>query len=127
MTVNRGVSAITTSSIDNTAKHPAKLSDNIATGFLTSRDGKIEFDIIRDGIPTTSQTGKTLIVFITGRAKQCRQEVGNVCFGDTPECWVQAFDDSIAREGNVYIISSMSPISGGKRTWTGLLGITLGS
>lgn len=67
--VNRGVSAITTSSIDNTAKHPAKLSDNIATsGFLTSRDGKIEFDIIQDGdaLPQ-AKPGKTLIVFITGR------------------------------------------------------------
>ena len=22
-------------------------------------------------------------------------------FGDTPECWVKAFDDSIIREGNI--------------------------
>lgn len=70
VTVNRGVSAIPASSIDNGAKKPAKLSDNIASaGFLTSRDSKIEFDLIEEGDSLPSaKPGKTLIVFIAGRS-----------------------------------------------------------
>lgn len=69
VTVNRGVSAIAASSIDNKAKKPAKLSDNIASaGFLTSRDSRIEFDLIQEGDSLPSaKPGKTLIVFIAGR------------------------------------------------------------
>nr|DAO33669.1 MAG TPA: hypothetical protein [Caudoviricetes sp.] len=69
VTVNQGVSAILASAIDNKAKKPAKLSDNIASaGFLTSRDSKIEFDLIQEGDSLPSaKPGKTLIVFITER------------------------------------------------------------